>query len=50
MDERDQREHNEVAAARLESNPNEFSQEHELSMQALGINTNSQAALGVYDG
>jgi len=39
-----------VAAARLESNPNDFSQEHELSMQALGINTNSQAALGVYDG
>ena len=34
----------------LESNPNEFSQENELSMQAMANNANSQAALGQYDG
>ena len=39
-----------MAQAVLESNPNEFSQENELSMQAMANNANSQAALGQYDG
>mmetsp|Transcript_83 Transcript_83/g.167 ORF Transcript_83/g.167 Transcript_83/m.167 type:complete len:138 (+) Transcript_83:2076-2489(+) len=47
---RDAQEMAEVAQAALESNPNEFSQENELSMQAMAQNANSQAALGVYEG
>ena len=47
--EREEREQNEVARAALESNPNDFSEEHEMSLQGLGANVNSQAALGVYD-
>lgn len=41
MSERERREHQEVALANLESNPNDFSEEHEMSMQALGANVNS---------
>ena len=48
MADRDAREQAEVAEAVLESNPNDFSEEHDLSVQALGAN--SQAAMAVYDG
>lgn len=47
---RDAREQAEVAEAVLESNPNDFSEEHDLSIQALGAGASSQAAMAVYDG
>ena len=40
----------EVAQAALESHPDDFSQEHERSMQAMSANIHSNAALGIYDG
>mgnify|MGYP007082946889 CR=1 FL=1 len=48
MNERDLREQAEVAAAVLESHPNDFSEEHEMSLHALGQSAaaNSHAALG----
>ena len=48
--ERDAQERAEVAAAVLESNPNDFSEEHDLSVNALGAGASSQAAMAVYDG
>ena len=46
--ERDAAEHAEVAEAVLESNPNDFSEEHDLSMNAMHANVNSQAAMAQY--
>lgn len=39
-----------MAAAVLESHPNDFSEEHEISMNALGNNYNSQSAMTPFDG
>ena len=41
-------EHAEVAEAVLESNPNDFSEEHDLSMNAMQAQVNSQAAMAQY--
>ena len=46
--ERDAVERAEVAAAVLESNPNDFSEEHDMSLQAMQANVNSQAAMAQY--
>ena len=34
----------------LESNPNDFSEEHDISVQALGAGASSQAAMAQYEG
>ena len=46
--ERNAAERAEVARAALESNPNEFSEEQDLSIQAMQANVNSQAAMAQY--
>ncbi len=44
----EERERMEVAEAAMESNPNDFSEEHEMSRQAFGGQMNSQAAMAQY--
>ena len=50
MDEREQFEQAEIAEAVMESHPNDFSAEHDMSAQAMQANANSAAALSQYDG
>jgi len=50
MDEQEQAEHAEVAQAVMESNPDDFSAEHDMSAQAMHVNANSAAALQLYEG
>lgn len=49
--EQEERERNEMAYSQavLESNPNDFSAEHEMSLQAMANNQHSSAAMAVYD-